>query len=237
MKTKYTILLLLSFVMSNAYASINVDRTRIVFSAKQDTVSMTLSNNAELPYLAEAWIEDENGQKVLNDFVVIPPIQRIEANGKNQIKIVRSESSKGLPDNKETLYYLNIKEVPPKSEYKNNMQVALKSKLKIFYRPTQILTNNDQSWLSEIKVSYKNKVVKIDNPTAYYINIADVVDKKGQVVKGIGYNMLKPQSFKEIKLSNDLSPDIKIGYIDDYGAIRILNYHYNDNNYILQGEE
>lgn len=237
MKKKPIILILLSFIISNSYASINVDRTRMIFLEDKDSVSMALSNNAEHPYLAEAWIEDENGDKALNDFVVIPPIQRIEAKGKNQIKIVKSESNDISSDNEEKLYYLNIKEIPPVSEHKNNMQIALKSKLKVFYRPNSIITKNDQSWLNEVTINYKNKIIKIDNPTGYYINIADMIDDKGNVVKGFGYNMLKPHSSKEIKLESKLPTNIKIGYIDDYGAIRVFKYSYNDKDYVLQSEE
>ncbi|MEI9698985.1 molecular chaperone [Moellerella wisconsensis] len=230
------ILFLFSSIVSYCYASINVDRTRIVFEQKTDAISMTLSNNAEHPYLAQAWIENEKGEKSSEYFVVIPPIQRIEANSKNQIKILKSVSHKLLSEDQESLFYLKIKEIPPKPIEGNIIQIALQSQLKIFYRPTNILTQQEQSWLKEITVIYANKTLTLINPTAYYINIADVIDKNGEIIIDVGYNMLAPFSSKEFILTSQLSDKFQIGYIDDYGALRLFAYLYENKRYSLQNE-
>lgn len=35
------------------------------------------NNNTELPYLAQGWIEDEQGNKITSPLTVLPPVQRL----------------------------------------------------------------------------------------------------------------------------------------------------------------
>lgn len=51
-----------------------------------------------------------------------------------------------LPKDRETLFYFNVREIPPKSDKENVLQVALQSRLKLFYRPESIKKKaNDRS--------------------------------------------------------------------------------------------
>ena len=42
-------------------------------------MSLSVSNqNKQLPYLAQGWLEDEQGNKIQSPLTVLPPVQRIE---------------------------------------------------------------------------------------------------------------------------------------------------------------
>ena len=43
-----------------------------------------------------------------------------------------------LPADRESLFYYNMREIPPKAEQKNVMQIAMQSRLKLFWRPKAI---------------------------------------------------------------------------------------------------
>ncbi|MGL6018527.1 MAG: fimbria/pilus periplasmic chaperone, partial [Gibbsiella quercinecans] len=72
----------------SAQAAIALDRTRVVFDGSQKTMSLNISNqNKNLPYLAQGWIEDEQGNKIQSPFTVLPPVQRVEPGKPSQVKI------------------------------------------------------------------------------------------------------------------------------------------------------
>ncbi|VTR37056.1 Chaperone protein papD precursor [Serratia fonticola] len=74
-----TLLLLGTLVAQQAQAAIALDRTRVIFDGSQKSVSLNVSNqNKQLPYLAQGWIEDEQGNKIQSPLTVLPPVQRIE---------------------------------------------------------------------------------------------------------------------------------------------------------------
>ncbi len=51
-------------IVQNTQAAIALDRTRVIFDGSQKSVSLNISNqNKQLPYLAQGWIEDEQGNK------------------------------------------------------------------------------------------------------------------------------------------------------------------------------
>ena len=52
------------FVISGADAAVSLDRTRAVFDGSEKSMTLDISNdNKQLPYLAQAWIENENQEK------------------------------------------------------------------------------------------------------------------------------------------------------------------------------
>lgn len=65
MKTNHVLILIVSGLLcaQQATAAIALDRTRVIFSGGDKSVSMSISNeNKQLPYLAQGWIEDANGK-------------------------------------------------------------------------------------------------------------------------------------------------------------------------------
>ena len=53
------------FLSMPSQAAIALDRTRVIFDGGQQSVSLSVSNqNKQLPYLAQGWLEDEQGNKI-----------------------------------------------------------------------------------------------------------------------------------------------------------------------------
>lgn len=80
-QTRLSVLAVAAVLLASAqsHAAIALDRTRVIFNGAEKSVSLNVSNlNKELPYLAQGWIEDQNGEKISSPLVVLPPVQRIE---------------------------------------------------------------------------------------------------------------------------------------------------------------
>ncbi|WP_158666234.1 fimbria/pilus periplasmic chaperone, partial [Escherichia coli] len=119
-----------------AHASVTPDRTRLVFNESDKSISVTLRNNNEkLPYLAQSWLEDEKGNKIISPLAVLPPVQRIDAMMNGQVKIQALPDIHTLPSDRESLFYYNVREIPPKSGKANTLQIALQTRIKLFWRP------------------------------------------------------------------------------------------------------
>ncbi|GJK50596.1 fimbrial protein StfD [Serratia marcescens] len=224
LKTTVALVLLGATVSQHAQAAIALDRTRVIFDGGQNSVSLNLSNqNKQLPYLAQGWLEDEQGNKIQSPLVVLPPVQRIEPGKPSQIKIQALPAAKQLPQDRETLYYFNLREIPPKSNKPNTLQIALQTRIKLFYRPAAIVpsrTDMATPWQEQLTLTRQGERYQVNNPTPYYITIVDAGSKKGgEGVKGFEPFMISPKSQASLTVgAAALGGSPVLTYINDYGG-------------------
>ncbi|MEG0278704.1 MAG: fimbria/pilus periplasmic chaperone [Morganella sp. (in: enterobacteria)] len=205
-------------------AAIALDRTRIIFNGAEKSVSLNVSNlNKELPYLAQGWIEDQSGQKVSAPLVVLPPVQRIEPGDKSQVKIQAIPDIAALPQDRESVFYFNLREIPPRSNRQNVLQIALQTRIKLFYRPEAIYatqTDLTNPWQEKITLTRKGNNYEVNNPTAYYVTIVDALTGlQGKSLDGFTPLMVAPKSQGTLNLSaSALGNSPVLTYINDYGG-------------------
>lgn len=201
-----------------AHAAVSLDRTRVIFDGASKTVSMTISNdNKKLPYLAQAWLEDAQGEKVQSPLTVLPPLQRIEPGKSSQVKIQALPDVSKLAQDRETLYYFNMREIPPKSSKPNTLQIALQTRIKLFYRPDAIaIERNATPPQEQLTLKREGAGYVVSNPTPYYVTLVDGRPKNGQSPKNFTPVMLAPFSSETLKVSLGNTPELF--YINDYGG-------------------
>ncbi|CAI1875584.1 fimbria/pilus periplasmic chaperone [Serratia quinivorans] len=224
-----TATLLGALLAPQAQAAIALDRTRVIFDGGQNSVSLNISNqNKQLPYLAQAWLEDEQGTKIQSPLVVLPPVQRVEPGKPSQVKIQALPAAKQLPQDRETLYYFNLREIPPKSDKPNTLQIALQTRIKLFYRPAAIAPQqNAAPWQEKLTLSKQGDKYQVNNPTPYYITIVDASSKKGaEGVKGFEPLMVPPKGNISLGVSaTALGSSPVLTYINDYGGRPPLTFN------------
>lgn len=228
MKNKLSLLLLgllLTALASPAYPAVSTDRTRLVFNADRQTMAMGLSNKDKTkPFLAQVWLEDEEHHK-LKDFmplIAVPPVMRLEPEGKNVVRINKTVQAVSLPTDRETLFYLNVRGIPPKHSENNSLQVAVQTTLKLFYRPESIrlkwgeFTGNKVT----LKKTGADNGLLLENPTPYYFTIAGMSPQKDDK-KQTNFEtfMIPPYSKKEVIINEAAKPkSIWMTFINDFGA-------------------
>ncbi|HGM6969402.1 TPA: fimbria/pilus periplasmic chaperone [Serratia marcescens] len=205
-----------------AQAAIALDRTRVVFDGSVQSVSLSVSNqNKQLPYLAQGWLEDEQGNKIQSPLTVLPPVQRIEPGKPSQVKIQALPAAKLLPQDRETLYYFNLREIPPKSNKPNSLQIALQTRIKLFYRPAAIAPErNAAPWQEQLTLTKQGDKYIVNNPTPYYVTIVDAATRKGvEGAKGFEPFMVPPKGNTPLTVSaGSLGGSPVLTYINDYGG-------------------
>ncbi|MBA3149046.1 fimbrial chaperone StfD [Salmonella enterica] len=216
------ILLLLLGGYSSAQAAIAPDRTRLVFRGEDKSISVDLKNaNNKLPYLAQSWMEDEKGNKIDSPLTAVPPVQRIEASGTGQIKIQGIPALASLPQDRETLFYYNVREIPPKSDKPNTLQIALQTRIKVFYRP-QALSKIDMQhpWQYKVTLQREGDGYRVTNPTGYYVVLSNASNRlDGQPAPGFSPLVIAPGGSAVMKVkASDVGSAPVLTYVNDYGA-------------------
>ncbi len=119
-------------------------------------------------------------KKISDPFTVLPPVQRVEPGQKAKSKS-KLASAASLPQDRESVYYFNLREIPPKSDKPNTLQLALQTRIKLFYRPKAIIPTREQMdnpWQEKVTLTRQGNQYTINNLTAYYVSFVDAVPNK-----------------------------------------------------------
>ncbi|KAE9651693.1 molecular chaperone [Pseudomonas sp. PB105] len=226
--TSSALLLLALGLSQSASAAIGLDRTRVIFDGGKDATSVNITNNnKQLPYLAQGWIEDESGNKITSPLIVLPPVQRLEPGKQSQVKVQALPAAKSLPQDRETVYYFNLREIPPRSDKSNTLQIALQTRVKLFYRP-QAITPSQQDfsnpWQQRLTLTREGDQYRVNNPTPYYVTLVDARSSKdGKTVPGFAPLMVPPKGAMTLgPTATALGATPHLTYVNDYGGRPLL---------------
>lgn len=226
-------LIALSLTAGIAHASVVIGGTRVVFPAQDGEVTLRLSNRGDRPALVEAWIDRGNPQSTPDKsdapFLITPPLFRMEAHRDQSLRIIATQPQ--LPLDRESLFWLNVLEVPPKPSAteaagKNLLQFAVRSRLKLFYRPAQLTGDpvkaaGQLTW--KVAAASPGFALEVHNPSPFYITISALSLDVGGKQYTADTGMIDP--FGTLKLAVKAltqapAAGVALSYsvINDYGA-------------------
>lgn len=219
------ILILSVLTMNVSMAQLAFDRTRVILDRNsQNSVSIKVENvSPKMPFLAQAWIETTQGVKISEPLVALPMLQRINPKQEKQVKIGLAGSESVLPQDKESLLSLNILGVPPKDgQAAGQLNIMIKSNLKLFYRPKGLKSIKDNAWVNDMKVSKSGNTYTLENPSPYHIVIYGFRAGKGgkAIEKDV---VLKPFSSEKVSVKAGNTPVIL--YLKDNGGGAAIEYN------------
>ena len=205
--------------ISIAQAAVTLDRTRIIFDGNQQSTNITIRNdNAEQPYLAQSWLENAAGKKlVTGPIVTTPPIQRMEPQSSSIVRLSTSPEIAKLPQDRESLFYYNLREIPPTSTEAGVLQIALQSRVKLFYRPEAIVAESKKEWTNQLTLTQSAQGYQLNNSTPFHITVIGFGNsKKFSEETGFEAVMIAPKSTHTFKSAKLTTPHLT--YINDYGG-------------------
>ncbi|CNH07304.1 fimbrial chaperone protein [Yersinia thracica] len=216
-------------------AAVGLDRTRAIFNADNKSLTLNISNeNKQLPYLAQVWLEGEHQQKLVQGpLVVTPPVQRLEPGMKSMLRVSSTPDAKQLPQDRESLFYFNLREIPPRSDQPNVLQIALQTKIKLFYRPKGIVAAPGAVWQDQLILHEEGGGYRIENPTPYYITIIGLAGSQRQSEnEAFDVVMVSPKSNYQVKIGHYATPYLT--YINDYGGRPVLKFSCTGGNCVVK---
>lgn len=218
-----TILVLSFFISIPAVAGIVITGTRVIYPAGEREVTVKIDNAGDKPVLVQSWIDkgDPGASPEILDvpFTITPPVSRINEGNGHSLRVMYTGTS--LPADKESLFWLNVLEIPAvKKERQNKLQMAFRSRLKIFYRPKGLAGSANDAGQS---VTWQRVQDGIEgrNPTPYYVSFSGISeDKDGHVTVSSG-GMIAPHGKSVFPLKKKVSK-FYVSYINDYGGITLV---------------
>ncbi|KVH33042.1 pilus assembly protein [Burkholderia cepacia] len=227
-------LMALALSCVSTQASVTLSGTRVVFPGADKEVTVQLSNDGKAPALIQAWI-DNGDERAAPDqidvpFVITPTIFRLEAGKGQTLRIIHS--GEALPADKESLFWLNVLDVPPKAstdDDRNRLMIAFRSRVKLMYRPEGLPGNaadapRQLTW--KIATDSDNRLIlKATNPTPYVVNLGGIaLHANGKTLDaGVGY--VRPGETASFPVRNSTNADATGGTVvyssfDDWGGNR-----------------
>ncbi|WP_168443794.1 fimbrial biogenesis chaperone [Photobacterium damselae] len=213
---KSSLLFILMFISLPSLAAISFDRTRIIYNEGSESVSLKVKNeNKKLPYLAQAWVETQTQTKT-KLFAAVPPIQRVEPLDDSVIRLMANNITNKVSKDRESVFYFNLREIPPKPEHANSLQLALQTRVKLFFRPKSIINLSKSMWQEKLKFKYVHGKFKIINDSPFYVTIINYAFNH-KWVKGAAPFMIEP--FSSYSLSSKVNPNVfRYVYVNDFGG-------------------
>lgn len=216
-----------------AQANVIIGGTRVVFPAKDGEVTVRLTNDNTKPALIEAWIDRGDAHstpdKVDTPFLITPPLFRMEAHKDQSLRIIATPAQ--LPTDRESLFWLNVLEIPPKptgQEFvgKNLLQFAIRSRLKLFYRPAHLPGDVNKA---PAELTWKTVpdgqgyALEVTNPSAYHITIVQLSVDVGGKTYTTDPGMVDPlgtlrMPLKGLTSAPTVGTQVAYTIVNDYGA-------------------
>ncbi len=165
-----------------AHAAVIIYGTRVIYPADQQEVVVRLENKGDRPSLIQTWLDTGDIRSTpttaQTPFTLSPPIFRMEPHQQQALRL--RYSGDAAPTDRESLYWLNVLEVPPVtagSEQNNQIELAFRTRLRVYVRPAKLpypvasapaklqwkLVNHNQGF-----------ALQATNPTPYHISLTSV---------------------------------------------------------------
>lgn len=200
-----------------AQAGVVIGGTRLIYDGAKKEASININNPDNKPYLIQSWVDsgETNGraQVIKAPFIVTPPLFRLNASQQNILRVVRAGGN--LPTDKESLFWLNIKSIPSAEKLQNTLQIAVKTRIKLIFRPADLKSKLEDAAKTLIWKKTGNRL-QVTNPSPHFISFFNV-KINGSTVKAA--TLVAPHSSATFELPANMSSGaLTWQYINDYGG-------------------
>ncbi|MCP1107101.1 molecular chaperone [Serratia nevei] len=198
-----------------AAAGVVIGGTRLVYPGGQKEATITVKNPDDIPYLVQSWVNTDLEGSVKAPFLVTPPLFRLNGGKENTLRIVKT--SQALPADRESVFWLSVKTVPPEAEGKgNHLQIAVRTRIKLFYRPAA-LSGSPEEAAKKVRWERRGNTLTAINDSPYFLNFSSV--------SVVGEKIKEPQMVAPFASLNYTLPASAVGQhvswqvINDYGGL------------------
>lgn len=232
MKRNLLLILLCAFNFSlgfNVCAMSYLNKTRLIISETSGDATLNIINNSDKPVLIQNWIDSEDVRKKPEDiespFLVLPSIFKLGEKKSYPIRVQLLNTQSTLKNDRENLYWLNVLEIPPKPPKGSGktLQAALRTRIKLLYRPKAIEKYFSEDAIKEMSVTQikcqQTMCLNLVNNSLFHITINKIITSTHKNVLNLpNEGIISPLSTLEIPWDADFGTPETIEWIDDYGT-------------------
>ncbi len=212
---------------SASHASISLSTTRLIFDGKNKETSVTVNNDGG-DALIQAWLDplDEGAHGQL-PFAITPPLAKLAKLAAKQQQLLRVlYEGVGMPADRESAFWLNVQEVPQTAHNDNVLQLAVRQRIKVFYRPTGLSADPQKApgslqW--QLNQDGGKAMLRLSNPSLYHVTVVDAKVHVGSAEEPvIDAKMIAPNSTVAVPVKLPAAgagaPELRYDVINDYGG-------------------
>ncbi|CRM84633.1 Chaperone protein EcpD precursor [Pseudomonas sp. 25 R 14] len=223
-----------TLMCSQALAGVVITGTRLIYPADQKEITVKLNNNGTQPALTQSWIDTGDVKSTPTSskapFLLSPPVARIDPTKGQSLRLMFTGAP--LAQDKESVFWLNVLEIPPKPEAGtdlNTLQMAFRSRIKLFYRPSDLPGTATEAieqvqWQLVPARDGQGLALQAFNPTAFYVSLVELELVAGAQRERSEDGMIAPGETRQFELpalkarpAGDAQ--VEFNAINDYGAL------------------
>lgn len=206
---------------SQASAGVVIGGTRFVYGEKQHGLMVSVRNKSDNTYLINArtetggdWAGSDIPVTKRSPFIVTPPLFALKPDGEYTLRIIQAGGE--LAENKESLFTLDIASIPSGKAEPNSVQIAVRTRLKLFYRPADLKGNPQQAY-TQLQWHREGGDIVINNPSPYYVTLFQL-SVNGVPIDNAG--MVPPLGSRKVNWCHGSGAcQLRWQTINDYGRI------------------
>lgn len=166
-------MLLLMGVVTDAQAFLKIEGTRLIYSGVHREASIGVVNQSQQSTLVQSWItypyDNDQGDA---PFAIAQPLVRLGSQERHLVRVFYA--GQGLPEDRESMVWLNILEVPRKPDQEDGVQFAIRQRLKLFYRPPGLHGSSSES-VQQLKWEINQRAqIEVSNPGAFHVSLVNL---------------------------------------------------------------
>lgn len=212
----------LSILPGLSSAGVTLESTRVVFAPGGKEASILVKNRASEDVMIQSWVESGSDPKAAIPFAITPSLSRLGPAKQQVLRIFYQ--GRGLPADKESVFWLNVQEIPQKAKSDNTLQIAVRQRVKVFYRPAGLPGNPDEAArdLAWRVVDADGKhFLEVRNDARFNVSFGAVKLVSGQSEQRVPVEMAVPGSTQRVEITGKHATPARVEYetVNDYGAI------------------
>lgn len=228
---KLTTLFILQLTVSQpAFSGMTISGTRIIFPGGERDQTVRTTNKGTTPLLVQVWVDDGGKNNDINKmkvpFTTTPPVYRVDPGKGQSIRLIYNGMN--LPQDRESVFWFNMLEIPPMKDgakETDHLELAFRTRIKIFYRPSVFKSSSAQEVFNLNWESMgSEKGIKVNNPTPYHFSFDSASLVSGTAKIPLAIDMIAPFSSKVFLPENKNSAlgiisSVIVRVINDYGSV------------------
>lgn len=190
-----------------AQAALTISTTRIVLGSQKQSSTVVVANPSKSTYAVQAWVNtalDDTTTEV--PLIASPALFRLDPGSQQTVQINNLPNQ--LPDDRESLFFFNIQEIPQQSEgdaTQNSLTIALRTRIKLFYRPAA-LSGRPEQQLAKLNWTLQKDpdatYLVVDNPSPFHYTFGRLeLTVAGRTERLEAREMVAPMSRQRYKVT------------------------------------
>ncbi|WP_175912625.1 MULTISPECIES: molecular chaperone [unclassified Burkholderia] len=212
-----------AFAMPATHAAISLSTTRVIFDGKNKEASVVVNNDGA-DALIQSWLDplnDTNGQTL--PFAVTPPIAKLPAKRQQLLRVLYE--GVGVPTDRESAFWLNVQEIPQAAAGDNVLQLAVRQRIKVFFRPAGLKGDPQRAPASlqwRLDSESGKVLLHLQNHSLYHITVVDAKWHSGGMDSPvIDARMVAPGETASVPVKlpvGGATPELRYEIVNDFGG-------------------